>query len=179
MAVGPFALMTCCATENCTCRFRQIHRTRAIARAPHRTSALRGVNDPNRQVPGAALLTQHRGRSRPADCARTSSDGTRRRRISTTSTRTTYCRSVPWPTTLVRSPRTVASPTHMAVRVLGDKFTSGTCPPAWRDSHRNQGRRLRLYRPLGTASTAKADDPRITPTTERSQVRRGCWRSQC
>lgn len=35
-----------------TCRFRQIRRTKAAARAPHRTSTLRGVNDPHRPWPG-------------------------------------------------------------------------------------------------------------------------------
>ena len=121
------------------CRFRQIRRTREAARAPHRTSTLRGVNDPHRQGPGAARPRDTGVVHAPLSVhhwARRSADGKRRRPISTTSTRTTYCRAVLWPTTLARSPRTLASPTRMAVRVLGDKFTSGTCPPLWRESSR-------------------------------------------
>lgn len=144
--------------RNRACCLPQIRRTRAAASAPYRTSTLRGVNDPNRHGAWGRIGHATRGsftpRSRATDCARTSSDGTRRRPISTASTRTTSCRSVSFGPLRRREPRTMESPTRMAVRVMGGQVRFRHLSLAWRHSHRNQRRRLRRHRPLVTASTA-------------------------
>jgi hypothetical protein len=87
--------------------------------------------------------------------ARLPADGTRRRPLSATSTRTTRCRSV----SLAHYAGETCAHTGVA-KAHGGSSAGGQVrfrhlSPVWRHSHSNQGRRLRLHRPLGTASTAE------------------------
>jgi hypothetical protein len=95
-------------------------------------------------------------RSRTTDWARMPLDGTRRRPISTTSTRTTYCRSV----SLAHYAGENSAHTGVA-NARGGSSAGGQVrfrhwSPAWRDSHRNQGRRLRLLSPARDSIDSRA-----------------------
>jgi hypothetical protein len=94
-------------------------------------------------------------RSRTTDWARMPLDGTRRRPISTTSTRTTYCRSVSLAHYAGENSAHTGVANARGGSSAGDKFTSGTCPPLGGIPIATRERDCGSIARSGTASTAE------------------------
>jgi hypothetical protein len=147
--------------ETCSnrCRFlRWIRRTRTTACAPRRTSTPRGVNDPHRRWPGAARATQHRGRSRPLSDHRLGAHALGRHTapsdLDDLDAENLLSLSVFGPLRWRELRAHWRRQRAWRFECWG-QVHFGHLSPAWRDSHRNQGKRLRLHRTLATASTAE------------------------
>ena len=133
MAVRPSALMTSCQTETAPA---------GSGKSAGRGRLLRASSDidtAGRERPPQTMAWGRTGHATPGSFTPRFPSAIRARSHGGRHTAPSACddldahnllsRSVFWPTTLARSPRTLTSSTRVAVRVLGDKFAFGTCPP--------------------------------------------------